>query len=179
MSNTRRGFPLRIARITLGASCVGLALLTVGCVYGPPPPSRPDPELAIPAPPPPPSVSANDFVSVAGDRVHFDFDRTTLNAAAKSILNQRIAWLKMHPEFTIMLEGHTDNRGTREYCLPLSERMAGAVKEYMVSSGISPRRILTVGYGRERPVDYDDTKAAQAKNRRVIVIVLPPGRTEK
>ncbi|CAA7626066.1 Outer membrane protein [Candidatus Terasakiella magnetica] len=177
MTRTRRDFLLRFASTTLGTSCVGFASLTVGCVYGPPPPPRPDLEVAIPGPPP--SVSADDFVAVAGDKIFFDFDRTTLNADAKSILDRQIAWLKMHPEFTIRLEGHTDNRGTREYCLPLSERMAGVVKEYMVSSGISPRRVLAVGYGRERPVDHGDTETAQARNRRVVVNVSPPGPSNK
>jgi peptidoglycan-associated lipoprotein len=171
MTGTRRKFLLRFASTTLGAGCAGFASLTVGCVvYGPPP--NPDPELGTPGPSP--SAMADGFVSVAGDRVFFDFDRTTLNADAKSILDRQIAWLKMHPEFSIRLEGHTDNRGTREFCIPLSERMAGAVRDYMVSNGISPQRILTMGYGRERPDDLGHGEAAQARNRRVIIKVSPP-----
>ncbi len=111
------------------------------------------------------------FQAVIGDQVFFAGGRLDLDRAAKAILDRQIGWLKRHDAFRITLEGHTDERGTGEYCLSVSERRAVVVKTYMVAHGITPGRILTVGYGKFRPLDEGHTEAAWARNRRVVTRV--------
>ena len=102
--------------------------------------------------------------------IYFDFNAAYLNAAAMDILNEQIAWLQSNPSAVIVVEGHCDERGTREYNLALGEKRANAVKDYMIAQGIDSARIRTISYGKERPDVFGSTEGAWAKNRRAVTI---------
>ena len=108
---------------------------------------------------------------VGTDRVFFDFDKYDLSADARATLRKEADWLAMYDSITITVEGHCDERGTREYNLALGERRATAVKNYLVALGISPSRITTVSYGKERPAVLGSNEEAWAKNRRAVTVI--------
>ena len=114
--------------------------------------------------------SVEEFVTI-GDRVYFDLDKAEIRNDGTSTLNDQAAWLKKYPNITIVVEGHADERGTREYNLALGERRANAVKEYLVSRGVSANRIETVSYGKERPAVLGSNNSAWAQNRRGVSVV--------
>ena len=114
--------------------------------------------------------SAEEFITV-GDRVYFDFDKSEIRSSDASTLNDQAAWLKRYPNVTIVIEGHCDERGTREYNLALGERRANAVKEYLVSRGISANRIDTISYGKERPAVLGSNESAWQQNRRGVSVI--------
>ncbi|MDX1738162.1 MAG: peptidoglycan-associated lipoprotein Pal [Alphaproteobacteria bacterium] len=109
--------------------------------------------------------SEEDFL-VIGDRVFFDFDRSDLSSEAQSALAKQAAWLLQYPQVVIQVEGHCDERGTREYNLALGERRANSVKEYLMSLGVNGDRISTISYGKERPAVDGSNDEAWAQNRR-------------
>lgn len=115
--------------------------------------------------------SQEDLEINVGDRVFFAFDSAVLDRAAQETLDRQALWLQQHPGLTVTVEGHADERGTREYNLALGERRASAVKNYLVAKGIDPQRILTISYGEERPVDPGHNEAAWALNRRAVTVV--------
>lgn len=106
-----------------------------------------------------------------GDRVHFDFDRSTLSGDARRQVERWAAWMEVYPVVRIMIEGHADERGTREYNLALGERRANAAREYLVSLGIDPNRVRTVSFGKERPENPGSFETAWAQNRRGVAVV--------
>ena len=110
--------------------------------------------------------SIEDFQKNVGDRVFFDFDKSTLSAEGKATLDKQAAWLKKYPQWSITVEGHCDERGTREYNLALGERRATAVKKYLAGAGVAEARLKTVSYGKERPFNPASNEAAYAQNRR-------------
>ena len=101
-----------------------------------------------------------------GDTVNFDFDSAELTVSARSTLNRQSAFLSVNPALMIVIEGHADERGTREYNLALGDRRATAVRDYLVAKGINPARVRTVSYGKERPAASGSDEGAWAKNRR-------------
>jgi peptidoglycan-associated lipoprotein len=115
--------------------------------------------------------SAADFVATAGDRVFFDYDKFSLKADARATLEKQAAWLKKYPAVTLSVEGHCDERGTREYNLALGERRANAARDYLVSLGVSKDRVKTISYGKERPVAMGSNEAAWAQNRRGVSVI--------
>lgn len=115
--------------------------------------------------------SQQDLVANVGDRVFFDFDKSDLKAVARTTLERQAAWLKRFPDLNIIVEGHADERGTREYNLALGERRANSVKDFLVAQGIDPRRVRTISYGKERPVALGSNEAAWAQNRRGVTTV--------
>ncbi len=117
----------------------------------------------------------DDLVVNVGDRVFFDFDRYNLNPPARRILEKQAVWLKKYSKVTITVEGHTDERGTREYNLALGDRRANSTKDYLVSLGIDPNRVKTISYGKERPVALGSNEAAWAQNRRAVTVVNSVG----
>ena len=127
------------------------------------------------SPPPMPSGPApgskEEFLAEVGDRVFFDFDKYNLKAEARATLEKQVAWLKKWPAVTVTIEGHADERGTREYNLALGERRANSVKDYLVALGINPNRIKTISYGKERPVALGSNEAAWAQNRRGVTTI--------
>jgi peptidoglycan-associated lipoprotein len=119
--------------------------------------------------------SQEDLVVNVGDRVFFDFDKFNLKPDARKTLEKQAAWLKANPSVRITLEGHADERGTREYNLALGERRANSAKDYLISLGINPGRVKTISYGKERPVAMGSNEAAWAQNRRSVTVVTGAG----
>jgi len=119
--------------------------------------------------------SQEDLVVNVGDRVFFDFDKFNIDAEAQATLKLQAAWLKRNPSVTITIEGHCDERGTREYNLALGERRANSVKDYLITLGVNPSRVDTISYGKERPVAIGSTNAAWAQNRRGVTKVTGAG----
>ena len=101
-----------------------------------------------------------------GDTVNFDFDSAELTVSARSTLNRQSAFLSVNPDLMIVIEGHADERGTREYNLALGDRRATAVRDYLVAKGINSARVRTVSFGKERPAVSGSDEASWAKNRR-------------
>lgn len=110
--------------------------------------------------------SAEDFKVNVGDTVHFDFDKYDVRDEDRTTLQRQAAWLAKYPSVRVTVEGHCDERGTREYNLALGARRANAVKEYLVSIGVSSARIDTISYGKERPICSESTEDCWAQNRR-------------
>ncbi len=119
--------------------------------------------------------TSEDFVVNVGDRVFFDFDKYNLKPEARDILQRQAAWLKKYPSVTITVEGHCDERGTREYNLALGERRANSSKNYLVALGVNPNRVKTLSYGKERPAVTGSNDAAWAQNRRAVTVVSGAG----
>jgi len=105
------------------------------------------------------------------DRVFFDFDSSSIRADAQSTLERQAGWLNKNGSSKIVVEGHCDERGTREYNLALGERRANATKNYLVSLGVARNRIKTTSYGKERPAVIGSDEAAWAQNRRAVTVV--------
>jgi len=118
-----------------------------------------------------PGIKGEVFESELLKDIHFDFDKYNLRPADGEILNQTVALLKKYPKISIQVEGHCDERGTAEYNLALGERRANSARNYFVSHGISPNRISTISYGKEKPLDSGHDEEAWAKNRRGHTIV--------
>ncbi len=112
-----------------------------------------------------------DFAQTAKDRVFFGFDKSSLTSEAVNTLKAQAEWLQANPDTNVIVEGHTDDRGTREYNLALGERRAVAVKNYLISRGVDAERIKTISYGKERPAVVGANEAAWAQNRRAVTVV--------
>lgn len=110
--------------------------------------------------------SAEDFRVNVGDTVLFDLDQHSVRSDAQAILQKQAAWLKQYPSVRLMVEGHCDERGTREYNLALGDRRAYAVKEFLVSLGVDAARLQTKSYGKERPVCAEADESCWQQNRR-------------
>jgi peptidoglycan-associated lipoprotein len=115
--------------------------------------------------------SQEDLAQNVGDRVFFGSDRSDLTTEARSTLNRQSQWLKTYPQVTITIEGHADERGTREYNLALGERRANAVKSYLIAQGVQTTRVKTISYGKERPAVLGSDESAWAQNRRGVTMV--------
>jgi peptidoglycan-associated lipoprotein len=116
--------------------------------------------------------SAADFVAQSGsDTVLFPFDSYEIDDEAKSILGKQAEWLARYPGIKVTIEGHTDERGTREYNLALGDRRATAAKNFLAAQGVATSRMTTISYGKERPVAEGTDEAAFARNRRAVSVV--------
>lgn len=115
--------------------------------------------------------SAADFIANAKDRVFFAFDRSDLDEAAVKTLMAQAAWLAANPSVAVTIEGHADERGTREYNLALGERRANSVVQFLVAQGIAADRMNVVSYGKERPAVLGSNDLAWAQNRRSVTVV--------
>ena len=111
--------------------------------------------------------SADDFLYQSGGeaRVYFGYDQYTLSGEARDSLRAQANWLNLYPTVTAVIEGNADERGTREYNLALGARRADSVKTFLVSQGVSPSRLTTVSYGKERPIDGHSSENAWSRNR--------------
>ncbi len=141
----------------------------------PPPPSSTAP-TEQPAPTGPTSSivpgSRADFLQQVGtDTVHFATDKSDVDSEAQGILTGHAKWLVAHPSVRVTIEGHCDERGTREYNLALGDRRATAAKNFLVSQGVPADRINTISYGKERPVATGSDESAWAQNRRAVTVV--------
>lgn len=116
------------------------------------------------------------FQARVGDRVFFAVDQSTLSFEARETLVQQARWLNQNPGYGIVIEGHADERGTREYNLALGARRANAVQEFLIAQGVNPARLRTVSYGKERPVETCSEEICYSRNRRAVtVLTLGPG----
>jgi peptidoglycan-associated lipoprotein len=115
--------------------------------------------------------SAQDFVVNVGDRVFFETDQTDLTPTAVATLDKQAQWLSRYPQYTFLIEGHADERGTREYNFSLGARRAQAVRDYLSSRGIQASRIRTVSYGKERPVAVCNDISCWSQNRRAVTVL--------
>lgn len=116
--------------------------------------------------------TTEDFVARAEDRVFFAFDRYNLDQKAKKAIQSQANWLLKYSDKKVTIEGHADERGTREYNLALGERRADSAKKYLVSLGVAADRIKTISYGKERPAVMGSNEAAWAQNRRAVTVVV-------
>ena len=115
--------------------------------------------------------SQEDLIVNVGDRVFFGYDSSDLDSDAQELLQDQVAWLKQHSDVSITIEGHCDERGTREYNLALGEKRAQSVKNYLISLGITPSRVSTISYGKERPAVIGSHEGAWTQNRRSVTLV--------
>jgi len=104
------------------------------------------------------------------DRVFFATNESVLTTASRETLRKQAAWMRENSEVTVVIEGHADERGTREYNLALGERRANAAKDYLMTYGVSSSRMSVLSYGKERPVDSGSTPLAWSKNRRSVTV---------
>jgi peptidoglycan-associated lipoprotein len=115
--------------------------------------------------------SAADFQQQAGDRVYFAYDSYELDEASRSTLSKQASWLQRYGSVRITVEGHADERGTREYNLALGDRRANAVKNYLAAQGVGAGRISTISYGKERPEVQGSDEESFAQNRRGVTVI--------
>jgi peptidoglycan-associated lipoprotein len=115
--------------------------------------------------------SAEDFRVNVGDTVHFALNQYNIEDADKQVLGRQAAWLSKYPAVRVTVEGHCDERGTREYNLALGARRANAVKEFLVAQGVSTGRVETISYGKERPICTESNEACWAQNRRGVTTI--------
>ena len=163
---------------SLKFACLSAALVLGACTHKQeavntaPPPAPPSP-MAAPSPVTSSVIpgSAEDFRVNVGDTVHFGYNEYNIEDADKAVLGRQAQWLAKYPSVRVAVEGHADERGTREYNLALGARRANAVKEYLVSQGVSTGRLETISYGKERPVCTESNEGCWAQNRRGVSIV--------
>ena len=115
--------------------------------------------------------STQDFVVNVGDRVFFESDSTDLNSTATATLDKQATWLGRYPRYTFIIEGHADERGTREYNFSLGARRSQAVRDYLASRGIPANRMRIVSYGKERPVAVCNDISCWSQNRRAVTVL--------
>jgi len=115
--------------------------------------------------------STRDFSGNVGDVVHFQVDSARLTGEAQNILRKQVRWLNQYAQYTVTIEGHADERGTREYNLALGARRAMAVKGFLVRQGVNGARIRTISYGKERPIAVCDAPRCWQQNRRAQTVL--------
>jgi peptidoglycan-associated lipoprotein len=115
--------------------------------------------------------SSQDFVVNVGDRVFFETDQTDLTSQARATLDKQAQWLAQYNRYTFTIEGHADERGTREYNIALGAKRAQNVREYLASRGIDSARMRTISYGKERPVAVCDDISCWSQNRRSVIVL--------
>lgn len=159
-------------------AALAAVLVVAGCA------SKPKPAPEAPPPPPPPAASmpsqvestvvpgsVQDFRVNVGDTVHFDYDKYAITSEDRDILQRQASWLQKYAQVRVTVEGHCDERGTREFNLALGARRANAVKEYLVSLGVSSGRVDTISYGKERPICTESNESCWAQNRRGLTTI--------
>ncbi|MEP9367906.1 peptidoglycan-associated lipoprotein Pal [Xanthobacter sp. VNH20] len=122
-----------------------------------------------------PPGSPQEFVVAVGDRVFFDTDQTDLSPQARATLDRQAQWLQQYSRYTFIIEGHADERGTREYNIALGARRAQNVRDYLASRGIDPARMRTISYGKERPVAVCNDISCWSQNRRAVTVLNTGG----
>jgi peptidoglycan-associated lipoprotein len=163
---------LRLKRVLVGLSVAGACALTVavsGCANNQ---ANPSAQLG-PADGRGPVTpgTQRDFSVNVGDLVYFSSDSSDLTPESQSILQKQAKWLRQYPQFTITLEGHADERGTREYNIALGARRASSVRNYLAQSGVQASRIRTISYGKERPVAVCNDISCWSQNRRAQTVL--------
>ena len=121
--------------------------------------------------------SEADFATNVGDRISFVVDQADLTPEAEEILSKQAAWLQKYPGVSIQMEGHSDERGTREYNIALSARRATAAREFLIAQGVEANRISSIAYGKERPAALCDAEQCWTQNRRAVTVINGGART--
>jgi peptidoglycan-associated lipoprotein len=158
---------------SLKFAVIAAAIVVAGCTEKP---------KAVETAPPPEAMSntttssivpgsAEDLKVNVGDTVHFAYNAYNIDDEARTTLQRQGAWLQKYPSVRVTVQGNCDERGTEEYNLALGARRANAVKEYLVSLGVSPDRVDTISYGKERPICTESTESCWAQNRRAVTVV--------
>jgi len=119
--------------------------------------------------------SAQEFTVAVGDRIFFDVDSSVIRADAQGTLSKQAQWLNKYGQYSITVEGHADERGTREYNLALGARRAAATRDFLVSRGVAGNRVRTISYGKERPVAVCDDISCWTQNRRAVTVLNGAG----
>ncbi|HRP78525.1 MAG TPA: peptidoglycan-associated lipoprotein Pal [Aquamicrobium sp.] len=160
----------RIAAITRNPVAVALvAMLAVaGCASKQTPNNAADLGLGGSAATP---GSSQDFTVNVGDRIFFDTDSSVIRGDAQTTLSRQAQWLNQYPTYAVTLEGHADERGTREYNIALGARRAAAARDFLVARGVQANRIRTISYGKERPVAVCDNISCWSQNRRAVTVL--------
>jgi peptidoglycan-associated lipoprotein len=167
-------FPLKA--MTIAGLCLLAACAHKPPATQPPPVEAPPPTTESTAPVTTESTSvipgsAEDLRVNVGDTVHFEYDRYDVREEDRTVLQRQAQWLQKYSQVRVTVEGHCDERGTREYNLALGARRANAVKEYLVSLGVSSGRVETISYGKERPVCTESSEDCNTQNRRAVTVV--------
>lgn len=121
--------------------------------------------------------STEDFQQNVGDRVLFANDQSTLSDEGRNTLMMQAKWMKQYPDVTVQVEGHADERGTREYNISLSARRATTVRAFLISQGVKQSRIASIAYGKERPASVCDTEECWSQNRRSVTVITGGAKT--
>ena len=162
--------------------CTAALIALAGCAKKPPAKLPPAPQQTTTAPETttttttetkgPTPGSRADFLAQAGsDTVHFATDSSDLDGESTAILSKQVAWLQKFPNVRVTIEGHCDERGTREYNLALGDRRANSAKNFLISNGVAASRISVISYGKERPVATGSDEESWAQNRRAVTVV--------
>jgi len=155
---------IQSARGTIVAAMLIAAFGLAACANKPEGPSASAAGVAAPG-------SAQDFVVNVGDRVFFETDSTEITVQGRGTLDKQAQWLTTYSQYSFTIEGHADERGTREYNLALGARRAQAVRDYLASRGISSTRMRTISYGKERPVAVCNDISCWSQNRRAVTVL--------
>src|SRR6476661_2956455 len=154
---------VRVVRAAKFAGFLALALALAGCANRP----TDGAQAAGSAPP----GSQQDFVVNVGDRVFFESDSTELTSQSVATLEKQAQWLQAYGQYTFTIEGHADERGTREYNIALGARRAQTVRDYLASRGVNAQRMRTISYGKERPVAVCNDISCWSQNRRAVTVL--------
>jgi len=152
----------KIGGLKIAAVCLGFVTLAA-CSSNKPQVSNPQGQ-AKPG-------TQRDFILNVGDRVHFIVNQSTLTPQAMDTLRKQVAWLQQYRNVTIQVEGHADERGTREYNIALSARRATATRQFLLAQGLAASRVSTIAYGKERPVALCDAENCWNQNRRAVTVI--------
>jgi peptidoglycan-associated lipoprotein len=164
----------RIAKLTTNPVIIAMvaALAITGCASRKTPNSAADLGLGAGAATP---GSTQDFTVNVGDRIFFDTDSSAIRADAQGILARQAQWLNKYPNYAIQIEGHADERGTREYNLALGARRAAATRDYLAAQGVAANRMRTISFGKEKPVAVCDDISCWSQNRRAVTALSGAG----
>jgi peptidoglycan-associated lipoprotein len=155
---------MHVTRVAKLAGFLMLALLAAGCASKPNDPAQAGLNNAPPG-------SQQDFVVNVGDRVFFESDSSELTMQSMATLDKQVQWLQTYGQYTFTIEGHADERGTREYNIALGARRAQTVREYLASRGVQVQRMRTISYGKERPVAVCNDISCWSQNRRAVTVL--------
>ena len=150
------------------AAILALAVFAAACSKNPIDPANPAAAAAVPG-------SAQDFIVNVGDRVFFEVDSSELTPQARATLDKQAQWLTLYNRYSFTVEGHADERGTREYNIALGARRAQSVREYLVARGVDGSRMRTISYGKERPVAVCNDISCWSQNRRSVTVLNNAG----
>ena len=159
---------ISISRGVRIAAVLAVAIFAAACSQNPIDPTNPQATAATPG-------SAQDFIVNVGDRVFFEVDSTELTVQSRDTLEKQAQWLQRYNRYAFTIEGHADERGTREYNIALGARRAQSVREYLVARGIDAARMRTISYGKERPVAVCNDISCWSQNRRAVTVLSQAG----